>query len=442
MENTNTLYTGFSKVDYTPDFPVGLAGYGNVFARRNTEIAAHVFVTCVAFRSGEDTALLYTIDTCGLRIYHIRRFREAVQAATGVPETNIFFGATHSHNCPTMTPGGEPSVDKTLELMENAIVESAKNAIADLSETQMLAAKPLIPGMNFTRHYRTDDGRRLSANAGMVRKTDVLAGHLGPNDPYMVLVKLVREGKKDIVLMNWQAHPDDAQEVGFCSIGSGFVGPTRDELEALSGCNVAYFNGASGNQVRKSRIPALNPDLPYVDYGKKLAQMAYAAFDQLQPISGTDIKVTRAMLPVVFNHTEDHKLEQAKEVVENIGKLEKEEFRALYKGYGFSTSAHARGVIHRADCGETDELELNAFRVGPLAFVTNTCETFSNQGLHAKEHSPFEYTMVITGNRSYLGAWHSYEYGAYEAVGGSSNYVQGTAEAMGEKWVELLTELV
>ena len=51
-------------------------------------------------------------------------------------------------------------------------------------------------------------------------------------------------------------------------------------------------------------------------------------------------------------------------------------------------------------------------------------------------------STVITGNRSYLGPKHTYEYGAYEAVGGSSNYVQGTAEAMAEKWVELLTKLV
>ena len=276
----------------------------------------------------------------------------------------------------------------------------------------------------------------------MVRKTDVLMGHLGPNDPYMVLVKLAREGKKDIVLMNWQAHPDDAKEIGFSSLSSGFIGPARDELEALSGCHVAYFNGASGNQVRESRIPALAHGLPYDEYGRKLGQMAYAAFDQLQPVSGSDIKVKREMLTVYYNHSEDHKLEQAKEVIASVGKLEKSKLRALYERYGFATTSHAKGVIHRAHDDKTNQLELNAFRVGPLAVVTNTCETCSNQGLHAKNHSPFEYTMVVTSNRSYLGAKHAYEYNAYEAVGGAANYAQGTAEAMADKWVEMLCELV
>ena len=170
--------------------------------------------------------------------------------------------------------------------------------------------------------------------------------------------------------------------------------------------------------------------------------MTYAAFDQLLPVSGTDIKTTRAMLTVYYNHTEDHKLEQAKEVINSIGKLEKSEVRALCQKYGFATTAHAKGVIHRAHDEETNDVELNAFRVGPLAFVTNTFETCSNQGLHAKEHSPFEYTMVVTTNRSYLGPKHSYEYNAYEAVGGAANYARGTAEAMAEKWVEMLTELV
>ena len=442
MDNRNPLLTGFCKIDYTPDFGVGLAGYGNVFARRNTEIVSHVYVTCIAFRSGEETVLLYTIDSCGFPVTYKQRFRAVAEAATGVPETHIFLGATHGHNCPVIQPLDEPSVAKTMELLENAIAEAAKGAIADLSETQMLAAKPMIPGMNFTRHYRTDDGRRLSANAGMVRKTDVLMGHLGPNDPYMVLVKLAREGKKDIVLMNWQAHPDDAKEIGFSSLSSGFIGPARDELEALSGCHVAYFNGASGNQVRESRIPALAHGLPYDEYGRKLGQMAYAAFDQLQPVSGSDIKVKREMLTVYYNHSEDHKLEQAKEVIASVGKLEKSKLRALYERYGFATTSHAKGVIHRAHDDKTNQLELNAFRVGPLAVVTNTCETCSNQGLHAKNHSPFEYTMVVTSNRSYLGAKHAYEYNAYEAVGGAANYAQGTAEAMADKWVEMLCELV
>ena len=437
MDAFESLQTGFGKVDYTPDFPVGLAGYGGDFERRNTDIAAHVYITCIAARQHGTTILLYTVDTCGMRLNHTQRFRAAIEAAVGVPETHIFFGATHSHNCPSMVPEKEPTVAKTLELMENAAVEAAKIAIADLGETKILAAKPMIPGMNFTRHYRIAGGRRASVNGGMMRKDDPIVGYLGPNDSQMVLARFVREGKKDILLMNWQAHPDDAKEIGFSTLAAGFIGPARDELEALSDCNVAYFTGAAGNQVHHSWLTEPANDLSYDAYGKKLAQMAFDAFSQLQPVEEDGVQAARAMLPVTFNHTEDHKLAQAQEVAA----LKGDEAKALCKEYGFGSRAHAAGVRARAAMPATGELELNAFRIGPIAFANNTCETMSDQGLHIKAYSPYEYTFIVTGCRSYLASKQIFDYKAYEAVGGSANYVRGTAEEMADKLLELLTQL-
>ena len=119
------LYAGFGKIDYTPDFGVGLAGYGGDFNRRNTGVVLPVFITCVAARQDGVTALLYTVDTCCVRREHQNQFRELITAATGVPGKYIIFGATHGHNCPSMVPESEPTVAKTLEIMKNAVVEAA-----------------------------------------------------------------------------------------------------------------------------------------------------------------------------------------------------------------------------------------------------------------------------------------------------------------------------
>jgi hypothetical protein len=91
----------------------------------------------------------------------------------------------------------------------------------------------------------------------------------------MVLVKLAREGdKKDVVLVNFQAHPDHSTYLGFYQIAADFVGPLRDELEKLSGASVAYFTGASGNQNPISKIPEENHGLSWREYGAKLGQLA------------------------------------------------------------------------------------------------------------------------------------------------------------------------
>jgi hypothetical protein len=86
-------------------------------------------------------------------------------------------------------------------------------------------------------------------------------------------------------------------------------------------------------------------------------------------------------------------------------------------------------------------LELSAFSIGDIGFVTNTNETFSDQGLFVKENTPFTHTFIITGNRGYLACREAYEYYAYEALGWSGYYVEGTAEKMGSCWVDLLREI-
>lgn len=434
------MQAGYGKVNITPDFPVGLAGYGGDDARRTTHVVMPVYITCVAVTEGDSTVLLYTVDTCGFRLRHARAFRDAICRATGVPVENIFFGATHCHNGPTMSPDSDPSVAKTVKLMMDAAVEAAKIALADRASAEILAAKPEIKGMNFTRHYRLVNGKRTTSNTGM-RKDDPIAGHMGPSDSHMVLVKFAREEKKDILLVNWQAHPDNAKEIGFTSIAPGWIGPMRDTLEADSGALVAYFTGASGNQAMKSRIPQLTHGLSWREYGEKLAHLAAAALPELKQVEGTGIRTARTMLDVEVNHTEDHKLEQAKEVAAVMAAEGREAALALCRRYGFTTPRHAAGVRMRAGMEKTDQLELNAFRIGGIGFANNTCETFSDQGLFIKNYSPYEYTLVITGNRSYLAAAPAYDYQSYEAVGGSGYYVRGTAEKMADRMVHLLEEV-
>ena len=420
---------------------MGLAGHGGDFNRRSTGVIAPVYITCVAARLDAVTALVYTIDTCGFRRPHGEAFREAIEAATGVPAGFIIFGATHGHNCPSMAPESEPTVAKTLELMKNAAVEAAKSAIADLSPAELLGAKPVIPGMNFTRHYRLPDGRRTTSNSGM-RHDIPIAGHLGPSDPEMVLIKFAREGKPDILIANWQAHPDDAKRIGFDQICPGWPGEFRDQLETLSGCRVAFFQGASGNQVRDSLIPQLANGLAWDAYGRRLAEKAYASFHRFIPLEADAIQAQRQLLTANIKHDHEDKLALCRQIVE-VNKTEgRPAALAICRANGLTTPNHAAGILMRSEMGESDRLELSALRIGHAAFAVNSCETFSDQGLFIKNYSPFEYTVMVTGNRSYLASRQAHDYCAYEAVGGSGYYARGTAEAVADKLITMLTDLI
>jgi len=293
--------------------------------------------------------------------------------------------------------------------------------------------------VNFVRHYEMAAGTYAGSNCGDFSKT--IVGHATETDPQMVLVKFdyADESRKDVLMVNWQAHPDSASEIGYNSIAASWIGPLRDELEKLSGLNVAYFTGASGNQNKDSRIESEKNNMTWQEYGVKMGQLANEALTCLKPVEGNPIKSQRQMLTVDIDHSWDHMLEQANEVYSLWKSAGKSAGDALGKKYGFTSSYQARAIRARAAMDATAELEINAFSIGGVGFTTGTYEMFSDHGLYVKEHSPFDVTFVITGCSGYIPTPEAYVYRSYEADTGY--YASGTGEKLAEAYVQMLGQV-
>ena len=425
------LNVGFAKVDITPSYSVGLGGYSDAETRLSQEVVDRIYATCLAFTEDQQTILVYTVDSISIDRTNAEYFRLWITANTGIPGDNIYFGATHSHSCPAQS--GQYKED-----LSGWLVQAATEALADRSPAALQAAMPEIPGMNFVRHYEMSDGTYAGSNFGDFSKT--IVGHATDSDPRAVLLKFDREeGRRDILMVNWQAHPDSARDIGYNSIAASWVGPLRNELESLSGMHVAYFTGASGNQNQSSRIKSESHGLSWRDYGKKMAQLLNNALPQLADTESSGIKKSRVMSIANINHDWDHMLEQANEVFELWKTVGKAEGDALGKTYGFTSTYQARAIITRANMGAAAQLELNVFSIGAIGFTTGTYEMFSDQGLYVREHSPFDITFIITGNSGYIPSESAYTYRAYEADTGT--YAPGTAEKLAEEYVSMLNAL-
>ena len=427
------LQVGYAKINVTPDYAVGLMGYSDASERLNKDgFITYIYATCIAATEGDETILMYTVDNIAMEHSYAEFFRGYINKATGIPADKIFFGATHSHNCPSKS--GQYKTD-----LAQWLVEGAEKALADRAPATMYAGTKEIPGMNFVRHYKMADGTYAGSNFGDLSKEFV--AHATDPDSQMVLVKFdyADEKKKDVLLVNWQAHPDSASEIGYNALAASWVGPLRDELEKLSGMNVAYFTGASGNQGKDSRIASEKNNLSWREYGIKMGELANEALSCLQPATGTGIKTNRQMLTVDINHTWDHMLDQANEVYDLWKSAGKSAGDALGKQYGFTSSYQARAIRTRAAMAQTDELEINAFSINGIGFTTGTYEMFSNHSLYVKEHSPFDVTFVITGCSGYIPDPAAYEYRSYEADTGY--YAPGTGEKLAEAYVEMLKQV-
>ena len=441
MTQQNGLQAGFAKIDITPgdDLSVGMDGHSNYESRRHTGIADPIYLTCIAVKSGEETILIYTLDNLAFSHPRAEEARGLITKATGIPGEKIFIAATHCHSCPALATG-DPDCGKYYYRLLEVFPKCAEAALADLAPATLFAGTNEIQGMNFIRHYVTANGTIAGSNFGTF-KDNPAVGYDRESDPRMILVKFAREGeKKSIVMVNWQAHPDYNTGIGETNISADFPGALRDKLSKDADMLVAYFTGASGDQNPKSRVVADNHNLEtYRDYGEKLAEIAYNALPQLKPIEDTSIKTLRVMYPGEVNHTQDHLLEQAKEIYRVWKSEGNAAGNAKAREYGLTTRYEARGIINRVKLPEILPLELNAFRIGDIGFMTGTMEMFSTTGIYARAHSPFENTFIMTGCAGYIPCERAYTYMSYEAV--STAYKPGTAEKLGVQYAQMLQEV-
>jgi len=359
---------GYSRQAFTPDYQVHLTGYGDDEFRKAEGIADDVCITCVAVTSGEDTILMYSGDLLSINGVAAQWIRERVCPVTGISAEHIYFGATHSHNAPNYYHAYEGSARVREALLEAAVV-AAREALADQAPAQFQFVSRELPGMNFTRHYLMEDGSVSGSNFGNWKLTCV--GHTHPTDPRMLLVRFLRQDKPSITMMNWQAHNDTVRETGYNLVSAGYVTHIRSEYEALTGDHFIFFQGASGNQAKVSRIESEKHGLDWIDYGHKMAQLAKDTLPLLQTAEDTTFRTVREEFVVPINHDWDHMLEQANEVFEVWKTVGKAEGDALGKQYGFTSSYQSRDIRIRADMGPTIPVHLNAFRIGDMGFVTS-----------------------------------------------------------------------
>jgi hypothetical protein len=317
-----------------------------------------------------------------------------------------------------------------------ACARAAQLALADLAPAKVMAAKKQFPGWNNTRHVELECG--VAAGYNWRSFNSPIVGFAGTADSEMVLVKFAREGAKDIILINWQGHPDCSKDIGFHLIAPSYCGPLRDTVEAGTGANVAFFTGADGNMIIdcKAFFPEKSHGLNWRRYGVKMGTLALELMEELKEVEGSGIASQNRLIQVDVDHTWDHMVPQADEVFKLWKETDKPTGDALGKKYNFSSVYQARAIRDRAKMGPHIELHTGAFRVGGIGFTSGTYEMFAESGIQVKEGSPYAFTFLITGNSGYIPSAKAYEYRSYEADTGL--YAPGTAEKLAEECVNML----
>ena len=434
------LQVGYARVDITPTSSVPMGGYGQSAKRMSEGVAYPLYATCIAFTYGEEKVLLFTQDL--INSHWTGTVRPFIQNATGVPFDRIMICATHTHHTPDQ--GSSLSAIKNWQAVYcTAMVKAAVDALADCAPATLYGGKTKTDGLNFVRHYLLSDGTYGGDNFGDF-KANTIVGHATEGDPQMIVLKADREGdKKDITIVNWQAHPCKT-EGGSANrlLSPDFIAPFRSYFEQETGMHFAYFTGAAGNQNTSTRIQSENNFLDFWGLGKALSDCAKEAVNNATKLEGTGIRSICEAHEYAMNHEGEDKIDKALEVVAYWNGTTTSEANVLARQYGFTSVYEASAIRSRPNRPASDTYELNAIYIGGMAFVTAPYEMFTNPALYVKENSPFDITMVFScsnGSLGYFPTQAAYDYRSYE--GTTARFAKGCAEDSAEAMVKLLNSL-
>lgn len=435
------LEVGFGRADITPDYVnynVPLWGYGGEATRLATSHYKNnqddkLTITAVAISDETNTKkVITTMDL--LYVPKGEAWMDAVRTkvvgegllANGM---DLIFSATHTHSAPVVGEAvGMEGIDSDYatyykELWVDQTMQAVRDAIADLepvSETQISITQ--VPGMNFNRHFRNSLGTVSSPGR---ESYGTAQGMFRDNDKDMQLIRFVRDGAEDVLLVNWQGHATrnsiDAENHRN-DLSADYPGALcRYVEENTEDCLVAFFQGAAGN---------INPHPSYLnDVGARWrvggttgvpASLVEDGYAQGARLGKYVIKIMENMTTVETG---------AVQSMDQTVKILREDLTGTSQTRSVAQEAVSIG--------------------GSIAFVTAPYEMFDRNAVGVKQASPFDMTFVLTCGpmNGYIPEWQTFFYPylgdpkAYEASATVLKGRPGAGEDLADGLVGMLNTL-
>ena len=431
----------------TVQLPEGFtAGYGRadispvtlpVATDTQTANSVHdkLYATCVAVSDGTDVALLFSMDMKNIPYEDF--YPEAVKritAAYGIPKDNVILNAMHSHNAPAAQSPNKTGIIEWREVAYQGILAAAKTALEDLAPATAYTGRSDTTNMVYVRRYLdVKTGRCLNMNETVskglaVRETEA--------DPEMRTIRFDRgEEKKDILMVNWQAHAASAASPLAGQISADYVGVTRAGVESTMDVHFAFFMGASGNIALKDKLGGAS--LAWDELGAKLVNKVQEAVAAETPIEvGTDVKIAHTELEGKVIQETPERIMAAQAYSTAKTALEKEQ---VIKDYNLDTEHDVTAIQYRTKYGETHGIPLTAISFGEIAFATAGYEMFDTNGQDIRNGVPFKTTFICSltnGNLGYFPDSDIWDNKGYEVV--ASRFEKGHAELCANTLIDML----
>ena len=383
-------------------------------------------------------ALIYHLDMKQCPESFFETVTKKLTKNYGVPAENVILNTTHSHNSPVSINGNEGNVVRYRQKVINALDEAAEMALRDLAPAEIYTAKGYTPDFAFVRRYLMADGSWDGIQ--MNNPCNDYVAHESEADDELRTIRFERGDKKDILLVNWQAHAAHGRGVHPTLITSDFIHEVRTGVEKDMDVHFSYHNGASGN-------------LNFTDY---LGKQKYASFHEVgtalvgvvkeavkteEKVNSGEVKGIKTTVTCEVFVDDPLKVEGAKK----YSAAREEDKPSILAEYGLISSYEVSAINSRQkrlESGPTADIGLYAISCGDIAFFTSPFEQFDSDGKYIRDNSPFKMTFSCAysnGHNGYLPSSAAYPHGCYEVY--TCPFVYGTADKLNAGSIGLLQEL-
>jgi len=238
------LMVGAAVEVITPDplLPVS-GGFGrpNPVKRKRGDLTARA----VVFHRGKTTVAVVSLDLLGFPGVLAERVRKQVDR---IESENILVASTHTHSAPDCYafPDGKGGHTADLDYIDFVCKRSAKainRAIDNLQPATLKIATDLANGKIAYNYYAPDlYDRRMS-----------------------VIQAIGKNSKPIVTLVNYATHPE-VLGAGVGILSPDLVGPLCDEIEAKTGGEAIFVNGAQGGMITADNRDLDRPKDPQRGY--------------------------------------------------------------------------------------------------------------------------------------------------------------------------------
>ena len=404
----NTFKVGYGRKALTGPLPI------NTWNSTADTYRDPLYLTCIAFSDGENKALLMSADVMKVDGGAFEECAKRLQEKLGIERKSVMISAIHSHYAPNITA--------TCSWAENfftAVLEASAEALVDLAPARTFPGKCYTDSLTFVRRYLLADGTwKFNPSAA-----DNPVSHETEADNELRTVRFVREGKKDILMANYQTHYHGG--VGKNVITADVFGDFRALAEKELDCDFIYCSGASGNLNFMSAIPGERKHPSIQEAAAELLRATKAALaEETEAKTGKLVTATSLYKGKVRKDTPE-RIAQADEV--RVAGRDTEEGTALVKKYNFVNKYEPGALLYRNKLGNTLDLHFFAMAFGDVAISSVPFEQFDTNAQEVRAASPFKMTFTLSmTNESYAYVasaiadfHHSYEVATSKFVPGS-----------------------